>query len=856
VAVPEGRAAGNTCEAGAGGWASVLVDGWRLTMNGQVIAGEYGGLGPTAGRTIVVADRNPDRWHGFDLPTGSHLWTRGRPAGSNLWRTSADGWIGFGYYGPAALELPDGTPRDVTLAPWATEGLVAVVKTPDGTRWAWSGTYDPTGAGWVYGRPLTPDGRLVDDRAICLELRSQGDAFDVWADPAGSFFRIAAFANVAPIGPVLRILDVPADTPRTRVPVPVTPIPPKPPDPEPPPMKPPKITITSYTPTTVTIGGEPCKAVYGLETGSGPLARIEWLTRPDGPGTPWLVVASNDPADPDHSFRWTQPGVWLIAARGVNDAGTHQTGARRAVTVQPATVPPEPIPPAGPKTLAIRTQSGFLFCAENGGGREVNATRTGIPDIWESFHPVPQADGTVALRADNGMYLSADQNTGLLMADRTAIGRDSAGRSWECFTLEVDPDGEVAIRGTGGYLWAEDGGGGAVRVNGDRLDDWSVFLAEPGSTATVLPPPGSKPSIELAGRVHGAFLGVPNYTWGFMYPGWSAEKRAAYRMTLKAAGLTHIPFAAWGAYGSEPQFDFRRNPQGLRDLITETQADGCVVVLFGITDGLPGDPGYTEDDAHLFIKNWLSQFTDLIRIVATGWEFPQINSGFGDKTAPGSTTGNLPGGTGAPVAVDVVAWDPRPHGVETAAERAHHVLMRKIRRLRESAEGTPTGHVLAPGPHGYSPLGPHSNRLYFAWSGDAHLRIAQTLRQTFGSDALVYCHFTPERITGWPDYNHTSSDPRGEADWWATGDKSRHLTGILYQRPPDEPEQYTQAHTTGGTDEDGGHDIGDAERITHTWGINRTMVAFEFSRDMGRSARLAKVFNPDPRLSGNTNQPA
>ena len=255
-----------------------------------------------------------------------------------------------------------------------------------------------------------------------------------------------------------------------------------------------------------------------------------------------------------------------------------------------------------------------------------------------------------------------------------------------------------------------------------------------------------------------------------MYPGYSTEKRAAYRAKLKAAGLTHIPFAAWGAYGSDPAFDFRDNPSGFRDLIDEAQSDGLVVMLMAITDGLPGDDGYTEDDAHNFIRGWRSQFKDIVRFVVTGWEFSQINSGFGDETANGSTTGNLPSSTPTTAtATATKAVGMTTFGIETEDERAHHIRMRLLRRQLEARRGaapssaasssaasssaasssaasssaasssaptaTPTG--------SYTPLPAHSSRLYWTWSGDAHLRIAQTLREVFGAegDAIVYCHF-------------------------------------------------------------------------------------------------------------------
>jgi len=86
---------------------------------------------------------------------------------------------------------------------------------------------------------------------------------------------------------------------------------------------------------------------------------------------------------------------------------------------------------------------------------------------------------------------------------------------------------------------------------------------------------------------------------------------------------------------------------------------------------------------------------------------------------------------------------------------------------------------------------------------------------------------------------------------WAAGGT---VDGILYQRSPTEADDATVAHTTGGRTSDG-VDIGDANRIAGacTWQLSdKAFTAFEFSRDLGRCARLRDRFD-NSILSGNGN---
>jgi hypothetical protein len=452
------------------------------------------------------------------------------------------------------------------------------------------------------------------------------------------------------------------------------------------------------------------------------------------------------------------------------------------------------------------------------------ATAVGAWETW-GVHAITRGDApTVALRADNGCWLTAELDATLSL---TRDAREDPG-PWEIWTLERQDDTHAALRSHhGGYLRAEGGGGSTVAADGGGLGPWEVFAFSSDLTDPVAPGPGGLPSWDAALDVKGEFLCAPGFEWAFMYPGWSPEDRKAYRIWCRDQGHTHLFFAPWGAYRNEPAFDYRRDPIGFRALIDEAQAEGFVCVVFCLTDSLPGDEGYTEDEAHAFIRDWLSQFNDLVRIWILGWECVQIDAGF-DRHVKGD-----------PVVQTVVREFSQPLTPEEAA----------FNRRRRLDAGTPAPQ---PDPHSYTPLPPHSDRLYWLWSGDSQLRIFQTMRQTFGADRILGVHYTPERITGWPDYGHTNTDPRGEPDWWWAAGGSVNL--ILYQRSPTEPDDETVAHTTGGRTADG-VDIGDANRIAGacTWQLaNKSFTAFEFSRSLARCARLRTRFDT-AILAGNGN---
>jgi hypothetical protein len=105
--------------------------------------------------------------------------------------------------------------------------------------------------------------------------------------------------------------------------------------------------------------------------------------------------------------------------------------------------------------VAIKTTNGKYLCAEDGGGSVVNATRDKIGN-WETFEIVNLRRGNIALK---GVYADSD---------------DIGNR--ETFQLKLLKNNKVAFKTHDKkYICAEDGGGGKVVANRDKVGSWETF---------------------------------------------------------------------------------------------------------------------------------------------------------------------------------------------------------------------------------------------------------------------------------------------------------------------------------------------------------------------------------------------
>ena len=123
-----------------------------------------------------------------------------------------------------------------------------------------------------------------------------------------------------------------------------------------------------------------------------------------------------------------------------------------------------------------------------------NRTTAGGTGSWETFTVVDAGGGLIALRASNGMYVSADTNIAAyapLVANRTSI------QGWEMFTWTDVGSGQVTLKAnTNGKFVAADLNRSANLVadrataGGWETFTWGTFGAVPTPTRTPTPGPG------------------------------------------------------------------------------------------------------------------------------------------------------------------------------------------------------------------------------------------------------------------------------------------------------------------------------------------------------------------------------
>jgi len=136
--------------------------------------------------------------------------------------------------------------------------------------------------------------------------------------------------------------------------------------------------------------------------------------------------------------------------------------------------------------IHLRTaDAAHYLVAEDGGGGAVWADRRN-PGLWETFTLVA-ADGGPALGGDRVSLRTSDARHFLRAADGGGAALNAAGEQagpWETFVIESGgSDGIVAGQQVtlrtpddpSQYVTAEEGGGGAVRVNRQAKGPWQTF---------------------------------------------------------------------------------------------------------------------------------------------------------------------------------------------------------------------------------------------------------------------------------------------------------------------------------------------------------------------------------------------
>ncbi len=117
--------------------------------------------------------------------------------------------------------------------------------------------------------------------------------------------------------------------------------------------------------------------------------------------------------------------------------------------------------------VALKAMNGQFLRAENGGGNGVKADRDNV-EKFEAFFIEPLGSDSVAIKTNNGFYLSAGGKE--LNAKAKTIGGN------EIFRIIELEGTKIGIRTSQNkYLCAEDGGGGKVLADREKIKTWEVF---------------------------------------------------------------------------------------------------------------------------------------------------------------------------------------------------------------------------------------------------------------------------------------------------------------------------------------------------------------------------------------------
>ncbi len=159
-----------------------------------------------------------------------------------------------------------------------------------------------------------------------------------------------------------------------------------------------------------------------------------------------------------------------VVAGAVGGAGTAYAAPRQAFT--------------DPNTCAIQTVRGNYVTAVGGGGRDLDVMHTNatVFGSWERFTLVYTGDGVhYGLRTVFGYYVTAVNSGGLAASNVPDVLHTNATQllDWEKFSIIAQGDGTYAIRAFDGhYLSARDGGGRVTRTFDSyvsQVQSWEKF---------------------------------------------------------------------------------------------------------------------------------------------------------------------------------------------------------------------------------------------------------------------------------------------------------------------------------------------------------------------------------------------
>lgn len=195
----------------------------------------------------------------------------------------------------------------------------------------------------------------------------------------------------------------------------------------------------------------------------------------------------------------------------------------------------------------LQTASGHFVCAEEGGGREVNATRT-VAAEWETFEVERRDNDRIALRTSGGFYIGTD-HSGAVHAKATAVGE---WEEWEAVAGERDGSTALFQPFFGTYLGAVEGGGDELYADSEAVHDWESFDASADLINPPVPEPGPGPALRIVGPLRTAGMAIidsvgqlvkPKILHAmFLFSDWVHDHKDRVRAELEHAVDLPVPY--------------------------------------------------------------------------------------------------------------------------------------------------------------------------------------------------------------------------------------------------------------------------------------------------------------------------
>ena len=149
---------------------------------------------------------------------------------------------------------------------------------------------------------------------------------------------------------------------------------------------------------------------------------------------------------------------------------------------------------------------------------------------WERFEVVDAGSGRVALRGNNGQYVSSENGTGPMFCNRTEIG------AWERFQVVNIGGGRIALRANHGEFVSSENGSAPMRANRGRAGGWELFNVDIVSTGRTI-----NGNTEIAAAGGNALVGIRNAIRK-AGPGGTVNLRGTHRIngsiSVEQPGLT------------------------------------------------------------------------------------------------------------------------------------------------------------------------------------------------------------------------------------------------------------------------------------------------------------------------------